>query len=225
MSQAPSIFISYRRSDAAGHAGRLFERLAQWFDSGDLFYDRHSIDSGDVFPEQIESGVTNAKVVLVLIGPDWITEINKRVPLSAVDFVRVELELALRLQAARGTPTVIPILLGGSKPPSLLELDEALRINLERLPLLDAHELNGKNDDWNHQFHRLRELIARVPGVPAPRYRPPAGTRKPFHVIDQRVSPHFHDPRRALDQVCARRYLLAMHLSSSYLSRYTAWLV
>ena len=41
-----SIFISYRRSDAGGHAGRLYDRLAQWFDADKLFFDAENINPG-----------------------------------------------------------------------------------------------------------------------------------------------------------------------------------
>ena len=195
------VFISYRRSDAGGHAGRLFDRLRLWFDADALFYDLDGIDSGDVFSERLEDAVKGAKVVLVLIGPDWLAEINRRATRSAVDFVRVEVELALRLHGANGTPKVIPVLLGGAKPPSLPELHETLRGSLERLPALDVHEFHGKNEDWDQQFVRLRELIARVPGIPAPRFRPPAGTPKPFRITDHTLSPHFRDPTGALPRV------------------------
>src|SRR5689334_346487 len=122
MTQAASVFISYRRSDTAGHSGRLFDRLKLWFDNDALFYDLDSIDSGDVFPERLEAAVGGAKVVLVLIGPDWVAEINRRAALSRVDFVRVEVELALHLNAANRTPKVIPVLLGGAQALSLPEL-------------------------------------------------------------------------------------------------------
>jgi len=78
----------------------VFHRLKLWFDTDALFYDLENIQSGDVFPERLEGAVTRSRVVLVLIGPDWLFEINRRAALSAVDFVRVEIELALRLQAA-----------------------------------------------------------------------------------------------------------------------------
>ncbi len=69
------IFISYRRADAGGHAGRLFDRLRHWFDAEVIFYDLDGIDIGEVFPERIEYAVNHAAVVLVLIGPDWLEKI------------------------------------------------------------------------------------------------------------------------------------------------------
>ena len=201
--------MSYRRADAAGHAGRLYDRLKSWFDAEDVFYDLDSIESGDDFPERIRLAVSGAKVVLVLIAPDWVAEINRRAALPSVDFVRAEVELALRLNAANGIPKIIPVVLGGAaaRPVSLDDLDPTLHSGLQRLIRLDVHEFQGKNSDWDRQFVRLREIIAGVPGVPAQRYRTPAGEAKVFHVIDHLLSPHFRDPTHAL--VRLRETLLA----------------
>ena len=74
----PSVFISYRRADTGGHAGRLFDRLSRWFDAGEVFFDVDTFDAGDVFPERIERAIRAAKVVLVVIGPGWLEELNTR---------------------------------------------------------------------------------------------------------------------------------------------------
>jgi Flp pilus assembly protein TadD len=202
-----SIFISYRRSDAPGHAGRLYDWLKLWFDAGELFYDSASIEAGDVFPQRIEAAVNAAKVVLVLIGPDWLSEINRRAVMPGVDFVRAEVESALRLNSVNGNPRVIPVLLGGARPPSLDHMHETLHAGLQRLPSLHVYEFHGNDSNWGHQFVRLRELIAGVQGVSPPRYRPPAGEPKPSRVIDHLLSPHFRDPTEALARV--RETLLA----------------
>ncbi len=67
-----AIFISYRRSDAAGYAGRLFDRLRSWFDLDALFFDVDGIEAGDTFPARIERAIGAAKVALVVIGPGWL---------------------------------------------------------------------------------------------------------------------------------------------------------
>ena len=102
-----SIFISYRRLDAAGHAGRLHDRLhdrlAQWFDAGTLFFDTEHIQPGEHFPQRLIDGIDAAKVVLVLIGVDWLSEINRRATLPDTDFVRAEVEHA---RGIRSIPAV-----------------------------------------------------------------------------------------------------------------------
>jgi tetratricopeptide (TPR) repeat protein len=207
VNQPASVFISYRRTDAAGHAGRLYDRLKSWFDSKEVFYDVDTIESGDNFPERIRVAVSSAKVVLVLIAPDWLAEINRRAGLRDVDFVRAEVGSALRSNALNGIPKIIPVLLGGARPLLQNDVHEALPSDLQGLLNFDALEFQGKNADWDHQFVRLRELIAGVPGVPVPRFRPPAAEPKPFRVIDHLLSPHFRDPGNALTRL--RETLLA----------------
>ncbi len=197
-----AIFISYRRSDAAGHAGRLFDRLAHWFDHDALFYDLDSIDAGDTFPRRLVDGIEAAKVVLVLIGPGWVDELNARAAKPGVDYVRSEVEHALRRHGAPGGPKVIPVLLGGVTAPGADRMDASLRAAIAPLLALDLHSFQGKNDDWNHQFVRLRELLEAVPGVPEPRFRVPADAQAPpFHVIGQSLSRHFSDPMQRLAEL------------------------
>ena len=193
-----SIFISYRRSDAGGHAGRLYDRLAQWFDADALFFDTEHIQPGDHFPQRLADGVDGAKVLLVLIGPDWLSEINRRAALPDTDFVRDEVERALKRLAKQGGLKVIPVLLGIVAPPAATELHDSLRAGIAPLLSLDVHTFQGKNADWNQQFVRLRELLAAVPGTPAPRFRAPFGPVQPFSVIKQSLSLHFSDPNHAL---------------------------
>ena len=67
-----SIFISYRRSDAAGHARALHEYLSGRFGDEQIFFDRDKIEGGDHFPERLRQGVEGCAVLLALIGPDWL---------------------------------------------------------------------------------------------------------------------------------------------------------
>jgi len=112
-----SIFISYRRSDAGGQAGRLHDRLAQWFEADELFFDAEHINPGDLFPQRLADGIDGANVVLALLSPDWLNEINRRAALQETDFVRDEVERALQRLAGPRGPKVIPVLLGLVAPP------------------------------------------------------------------------------------------------------------
>ena len=44
------IFVSYRRSDAGGHAVRVFERLRDQFGEQHVFFDQDSIETGRPLP-------------------------------------------------------------------------------------------------------------------------------------------------------------------------------
>jgi hypothetical protein len=196
-----SIFISHRRSDIGGHARALYERLLQWFDREQVFYDTDPREAGAVLPQHIEAAVRSARLVLVLIGPSWLSELNHRVQLPMRDYVSLEVALALHRQAEEGSVEIIPVLLDGAMPiPDATAIHVRARADLQGLCLLRAHEFQGKNLDSNRQFVALRELLANVPGVPAPRYRTPGG-EQPFRVISRPLSPHFRDPNRALARV------------------------
>lgn len=191
------IFLSYRRKDAGGHAGRLYDRLSHWFDADALFYDRESIDAGQEFPQRLAAGIQGAAVVLVLLGPDWLEEINRRAEEPGVDFVRREVELALTRRRQDETLLVMPVLLGEAAMPDPRQLHASLRSSLAPLWDLDAHVFQGKQADWENQFVRLRERLARAAGLTL-RFRAPAGATPPFRVIDHSVSPHFQDPHGLL---------------------------
>jgi len=67
------IFISYRREQASGVAGRLYERLADQFGETQVFMDVASIEAGVDFTEVITRAVASCEVLLAVIGPGWLT--------------------------------------------------------------------------------------------------------------------------------------------------------
>ena len=68
----PRIFISYRRDDSAGHAGRLCDRLEEVFGKDRIFRDVEDIAAGDDFVETLRGQVDRCEVLLALIGPRWL---------------------------------------------------------------------------------------------------------------------------------------------------------
>lgn len=212
------VFISYRRADAGGHAGRLFDRLRLWFDADCLFYDLDGIDIGEVFPTRLEKAIEQSRVVLVLVGADWLAELARRAQQSGVDFVRRELELALARHAEAEAPAneqtrvgsapvgvrIIPLLFADAAMPSVTDLPEALRSSLANFCALNALKFGGTQAEWDAQFVRLREHIAAIPGMPAPRFRAPAGSAMPFHLGGHRLSQNFCDPDGLLSRLHAQ---------------------
>ena len=164
----PSLFISYRRVDSGGHAGRLFDRLRSWYSKDELFFDVSTIDWGEDFPEKIDRAIRSAKAVLVVIGPGWLEILNERAGRSGVDFVRRELTIAIQRRVANEVK-VLPILVGGAQMPSITSLHADLRDKIGRLLNYQAREFPA--DDvglWDCQFDHLRQRLSRVKGVPPP---------------------------------------------------------
>ena len=91
------VFISYRRDDAAGYAGRLEEALERRFGSGSVFRDVLDIPPGADFAAAIRARLAAAQAVVVLIGPRWAggDEPGARRIDDPEDFVRLEVALAL----------------------------------------------------------------------------------------------------------------------------------
>jgi Flp pilus assembly protein TadD len=179
------IFVSYRRSDAAGHARLLHKDLAQFFDAERIFFDRESIESGADFPETLRRGVSEAKVVVAVIAPHWLLAAdaagNRRLN-DPTDFVRIEIALALA-QAK----TVIPVLVDDAAMPDAASLPDELKPLAGR----DALTLRGKNYEYDRQLAELVRLIAATAGIGQPRSLPRGMVERPFRGADQVLSPHF----------------------------------
>ncbi len=119
-----SIFISYRRNDTEGEAGRLFDDLVSEFGENSVFMDVAAIEAGRDFRKVIDESVSTCGVLLAIIGKNWVDakDDNGRRRLDdPTDFVRLETASALR----RDIP-VIPILVRGSKMPRAEDLPDDL---------------------------------------------------------------------------------------------------
>jgi len=119
------IFISYRRDDTEGQAGRLFEDLSEVFGAEMVFMDVAGIKPGIDFRRAIEQQTASCGVLLALIGRSWLTVTNadgKRRLDDLNDVVRFETASALR----RDIP-VIPVLVQGARMPRAEELPDDLK--------------------------------------------------------------------------------------------------
>lgn len=158
MGGAERIFISYRRDDAAGYAGRLEEALERQLGSGSVFRDLQDIAPGEDFARTIGQRLAAAQAVLVLIGPRWagVDAVGARRIDDAHDFVRLEVQAALA-----GSARVVPVLLPGAALPAAAELPAPLRPLAQRnaMTLADAH--------WAADVQRLVQAI----GMATPRRR------------------------------------------------------
>jgi TonB family protein len=147
------IFVSYRRSDSQGEAGRLFDDLVKHFGEDTVFMDVAAIEAGRDFRRAIEEGVTKCGVLLVMIGPEWLDakdEHGGRRLQDPSDFVRIETASALK----RDIP-VVPVLVRGAKMPSPEQLPEELK----ELVYRNCIELTHAR--WKSDIHLLVEALRR----------------------------------------------------------------
>ena len=117
------VFISYRRDDQAGFAGRLADALASTFGADNVFRDIEDIHPGEDFVVAIEKQLAAVDVMLVVIGPAWLTVSRNGVRRldEPDDFVRREIEAGLRSGKA-----VLPVLVGGATMPAENDLPRSI---------------------------------------------------------------------------------------------------
>ncbi len=66
------IFISYRRGDSAGYAGRLHESLERRLGDGHVFRDVDELEPGQDFVDAISARLRDCAACLVMIGSEWL---------------------------------------------------------------------------------------------------------------------------------------------------------
>jgi hypothetical protein len=119
------VFISYRREDTLGSAGRIYDRLSRRLGRQNIFFDVDNIPPGADFFEVLTERVVACDVLIVIIGADWISSVDKdgqRRLEDPNDFVRVEIEAALQRRIR-----VIPVLVDGARMPKAAELPDSLK--------------------------------------------------------------------------------------------------
>ena len=150
----PGIFISYRREDSAGDAGRLADHLHQRFGVARVFLDIDTIEPGTDFVDVLQASVQQTAVMLVVIGPRWATLRNadgtRRLD-DPNDFVRHEVEAAL----GRGIP-VVPVLVQGAALPRAQDVPASLARLITRQAVVLNHA------DFHQDVERLCDRLARV---------------------------------------------------------------
>ncbi|MCI0433845.1 MAG: toll/interleukin-1 receptor domain-containing protein [Gemmatimonadetes bacterium] len=118
------IFISYRRDDSAGHAGRLADVLLEAFGPGSVFRDVDAIGPGEDFVVAIRDAIAACDAVLVVIGRDWLSARNpggQRRLDDEGDHVRREIAAALAREIR-----IVPLLVEGARMPGEAELPAEL---------------------------------------------------------------------------------------------------
>jgi hypothetical protein len=146
----PTVFLSYRRSDTGGEVGHLSDNLKQKIGGKFVFRDVADIPPGAAFDAMLDKELAAAKLVLVLIGPGWLGELNQRLEQPDIDYLRLEVAAAL----TKGK-RVIPVLLRGAALPSAEALPQDL-VALAKRQAMAMHD-----ESWSSDVDRLIDAIGR----------------------------------------------------------------
>src|SRR6185436_1527964 len=146
----PTIFLSYRRTDAAGHAGRLYDRLVERFGENSVFKDLDSMEPGADFGEVIEATVARCDALIAVIGRDWLApdEEGLRRLDAPDDWVRLEIGNALKRNVR-----VIPVLVESARMPSPEDLPADVQARTRR------HAVELSESAWNPQVRQFIDAL------------------------------------------------------------------
>ena len=157
------VFLSYRRGDAGGYAGRLTDALLQRLGARSVFHDVTAISPGEDYTVAIDRALVDSDAALVVMGPGWLTVTSPqgaRRLFEPGDYVRLELATILRRDIR-----AIPVLVGGARLPKAAELPDDLQALAQR----QAVELH--DETWHDDVEGLIRSLRGEPAVPGTRRR------------------------------------------------------
>jgi len=161
-SGSSGIFISYRREDASGFAGRLHESLSRHFGPARIFRDVDDMTVGVDFPTRIHETLGSCGALVAVIGREWLVDSKGRRRLEEPDdWVRQEILAALE----RDDVLVVPVLVEGTTMPSAGDLPAPLA------PLTRRHALEIADSRWAYDVGLLAKELEVIAGPPRPSWR------------------------------------------------------
>jgi hypothetical protein len=157
------VFLSYRRDDSSGHAGRLNDALVQRFGPESVFQDVAAIGPGQDFTDSIQRALEDCDAALVVIGPNWLAaggSADQSRLEDPDDYVRLELTTAL----SRDIP-VVPVLVEGANLPTATQLPDVIA------PIAQRQAVVLDDATWHQDVEGLVRSLRGEPAVPVRRRR------------------------------------------------------
>jgi hypothetical protein len=161
------IFINYRGDDSQTAAALIDRELAARFGSDQVFLDSRSISAGSDFVQELLGRVRACSVLLVVIGPRWLTlanEAGQRRIDDPADWVRREIAEAL----THGL-RVIPVLIGDAALPAEADLPRDIAGLSRRQYVSLRHRYTSL--DLAHVVERITEADSALAKLAAQRHR------------------------------------------------------
>lgn len=148
------IFVSYRRADSAGHAGRLVDHLKTQFGQ-QVFFDVDSINPGANFHKVIEETFAKCGAVVVLIGKRWLERDASMPPFGdSKDIITQEIRFAMESNLP-----IVPVLVDGATMPS----EATLPSPFATLSQLNAIDL--RHTSFDRDLQAVREQLGEILGA------------------------------------------------------------
>ena len=148
----PTVFVNYRRDDAAAEARNIRDHLAAAFGHGHVFMDVNDLSPGQRFEDELQKVIGSCQVLIAVIGPSWFTLLTDRLARGDRDHVREEIAAALVRRI-----TVIPVLVGRSGRLPSLPRREDLPPDLQDLVSYQSHAVTHERSERD-----IRDLAAYI---------------------------------------------------------------
>jgi len=163
---APTVFVSYRRSDSPSAARQIADALKARFGADSVFFDTRDLRPGADWHRDIEDRVRASDVIVAVIGPQWVTIADERgrrrvLQPEEEDVVRTEIEAALR-----GDSRVIPVLVDDAALPARDALPRPFR------PITSLNAVTLRHASWDQDLETLVSALAAPPPAAGPQPAP-----------------------------------------------------
>ena len=220
------IFISYRRDDEAGTAGRLYDHLIRVakIPRERIFKDVDNIVPGTNFVQKLNSEIASCELMIAILGRRWVGAANEdgSPRLHDInDLVRIEIETAL----TRSIP-LIPLLIDGARWPRPEQLPTSLHLLCQQqgievananfdadiahlVKAIEWHQTVARAKPKNSQPPQSRYSVGHATTVPAEKTHKTSAKN-----IDQAVRPVL---KEELESILGGLYYMAESGISQYL--------
>ncbi len=163
---AYEVFVNYRREDTGGHARALESYLRSKLGDESIFFDRTDITPGTFLPDRIKLAAQASAVMLVLIGPDWLTKLAQRRKMGAIDYVHEEILIALK-----HGKHIIPVIFDDSNWHK--EASNDLPDDIKELAEYASRAIGGSTSEFDAQREQLVEMLCKHLNWPLPQLSKP----------------------------------------------------
>ena len=159
------IFVSYRRDETSGYAGRLIDRLNEHFGAQRVFFDLQTLEPGVDWVEGLELALDECQVLIAVIGRHWLDAVDRKGRRrldNPNDSLRREVARTLERNIR-----VVPVLVQDAEMPEPQDLPDDL------VPLTRRQAIELTNSGWHDDVTRLIKALERIVGKPDPSPVPP----------------------------------------------------
>jgi hypothetical protein len=169
------IVISYRREDSQPTSSAIYRELVRRFGTGRVLFDITEVPVGQDYDQFVRGVIRQAKAVIVVIGPQWLTVEKKGVRRLAAEDDPVRGEIVAALEAS---VPLIPLLVQGAQAPD----PDALPASIRPLAKLNMRPIDERH--WDAEMDALTKRLTPLVTGTAPMTPRTGGSR---HTIRRRA--------------------------------------